>query len=128
MLRRKRMTTAQRRAFYEDKRGDNAYPICNLCSLPIRPGQDWEESHEGAPHALGGARTGIAHKRCNRLHGAKVVTPMVAKAKRQFDRHHDIWVSRNPLPGHKDDPRKRTLDGRVVDRVTGEPWRPGKRE
>lgn len=82
--------------------------------------------HEGAPDALGGKVVGIAHKRCNWLHGIKVITPMVAKAKREYDGHRGIKVSRNPLPGGKDDPlnRKRTVNGRVVDRTTGEPWRP----
>ena len=120
--RRKRMTTAQRRDYYVDACGENEYPTCNLCSFPIMPGQAWDVSHEGAPQALGGSKTGIAHRRCNAKDGAENVTPRVAWAKRQFDKHRGIAVSRNPVPGGRDDPWKRTMDGRVIDRVTGEPW------
>ena len=105
--------TAQRRAFYAQACGDGEYPNCNLCGLPARPGQKWDESHEGAPHALGGATTGIAHRRCNRRHGSEVVTPMVADAKRQYDKHRGIHVSRSPMPGGREVPRKRTMDERT---------------
>jgi hypothetical protein len=126
-LPRKRLTTTQRRALYETaesaaKAIGREHPACNLCPHPILPGQAWDESHEGAPHALGGTRTGIAHRRCNRIHGAAIVTPMVAKAKRTGDKFRDIKRARNPLPGGVDDPRKRTMGGEVVDRETGERW------
>lgn len=74
------------------------------------------------PHTFKGVATGVAHARCNLDYWAKVEAPMVAKAKRQYDRHRGIKVSRNPLPGGRDDPRKKTMDGRVVDRATGELW------
>ena|SRR5215468_4489616 len=120
---RRRLTTAQRRAFYKAAKGDNEYPTCNLCGRPVTVGQAWDVSHEGSPQALGGTKTGIAHRRCNREHGAKVVTPMVAKAKRGYDGHRGIAVPRCPMAGGRDDPRKRTIDGRVIDRRTGELWR-----
>ena len=123
MTRRKRLTTAERRAFYAEACGDNEYPPCNLCGLPIIAGQAWDVSHEGSPHALGGTKTGIAHRRCNREHGYRMVTPMVAKAKREYDGHRGIALSRYPMAGGRNDPRKRTIDGRVVDRKTGELWR-----
>lgn len=126
-FRRKRLSTKQRRALYEDaekeaRAAGRQHPICNLCPHPIMPGQDWDESHVGAPASLGGTDTGLAHRRCNRIHGAQVVTPMVAKAKREADKWRDIKRSRQPLPGGRDDPRKRTMGGTVVDRATGQRW------
>jgi hypothetical protein len=94
---RKRMSTAQRRDFYAEACGENEYPTCNICPFLVLPWHAWDVSHEGAPHALGGTKVGIAHRRCNRIHGAKVVTPMVAKAKRQYDKHRGIHVSRFPM-------------------------------
>ncbi len=126
-LRRDRLTTTQRRALYETAVDDaraagSEHPACNLCPHPILPGQLWDVSHEGAPAALGGTCTGLAHRRCNRIHGAEIVTPMVAKAKRTGDKFRDIKRTRNPLPGGRNDPRKRTMGGEVVDRATGERW------
>jgi hypothetical protein len=60
--------------------------------------------------------------RCNRIDGAKVVTPMIAALKRKYKFHRDMTVSRHPVPGGTQDPWMRTWDGRVLDRRTGEPW------
>jgi hypothetical protein len=120
---RKRRTTAERREFYEQARGGAEFPTCNLCPFVVLPGQKWVVSHAPVPHALGGTKTGVAHKRCNDEHWAKVEAPMLAKVGRQYDKHRGIHVSRSPMPGGKDDSRKRTMDGRVVDRRTGGPWR-----
>lgn len=123
----RRLTTTQRRTLYEKaveaaKDAGREHPACNLCPHPILPGQLWDESHVGAPKALGGTDVGIAHRRCNRIHGAQVVVPMVAKAKRTDDKFRDIKRSRNPLPGGRDDRIKRTLSGMLIDRATGEKW------
>lgn len=122
---RKRRTTAERRAFYEAAKGEAEFPACNICGLAVLLGHKWVESHMPVPHALNGTKTGVAHARCNLDYWAKVEAPMLAKVDRVYDRHRDIHVARNPLPGGRDDPlhRKRTLDGRVVDRRTGELWR-----
>lgn len=120
---RKRRSTAERRAFYEAARGDGEFPNCNICGRPVMPGQKWVESHMPIPHAHGGTDTGVAHKRCNAERWAKVEAPMLAKVNRQSDKHRGIHVPRCPLPGGRDDRRKRTMDGRVVDRATGEPFR-----
>ena len=123
----RRLTTTQRRALYETavaaaRAAGREHPACNLCPHPIRPGELWDVSHEGVPAALGGTVAQIAHRRCNRIHGATVVTPMVAKAKRTGDKFRDIKRARTPLAGGRDDPRKRTLAGEVVDRASGERW------
>lgn len=109
----------------EAGRGD--YPICNLCDLPVKPGQAWDESHDGTPKALGGTSVGVAHRRCNRWHGAKIVTPMVAKVKRQRRAYIGARVPRSIMPGSRADWRKVKINGDVVLRSTGEllrrkPW------
>lgn len=124
---RRRLSTTQRRALYDSavetaREAGKDHPDCNLCPHPILPGQLWDASHVGAPHALQGNDIGIAHRRCNRIHGAQIVTPMVAKAKRTGDKFLDIKRSRQPMQGGRDDPRKRTMGGVVVDRRTGERW------
>ena len=127
MTRRPRLSTTHRRALYNSaveaaKAAGREHPACNLCPHPILPGEFWDVSHEGVPAALGGTVVNLAHRRCNRIHGATVVVPMVAKAKRTGDKFRDIKRSRNPIPGGRDDPRKRTMGGEVVNRETGERW------
>jgi hypothetical protein len=118
---RKKMTKAQRRAFYNAARGDNDFPKCNLCGNWVLPCHTWVESHLPVPHAWQGTKTGVAHKRCNDLYWREVEAPMMAKANHQYDMARGIKVSRRPMRD-PDDPRKRTVDGRVVDRRTGELW------
>lgn len=94
-------------------------PTCNICGLPVRPGDDWDISHVGAPAALGGTSVGVAHRKHNREHGAKTVTPMVAKAKRQQRRHLGITgpgLSSRPLPGGRNSGAKKTFANGVVER------------
>lgn len=47
---------------------------------------------------------------------------VIAKSNHQRDRHLGIHSARNRLPGGREDPRKRTMAGVVVDRATGERW------
>lgn len=118
------MSKARRRAFYDAAKGDNDYPICNICCTWVLPGQRWVESHMPIPRAWKGTKTGVAHARCNAKRWREVEAPMMTKANHQYDMARDIDVSRNPLPGGRDDPRKRRMDGTVVDRATGQLWRP----
>lgn len=97
------------------------HPICNLCGLPVTPGQDWDESHGPTAKAFGGKRTQIAHRRCNREDGLEVKR-RADKSNRVRAKHTKSWRSDRPVPGGKRAPWKRTLDGRVIDRRTGEPW------
>ncbi len=115
-------STTKRQALYDRCCGENEFPLCNICGLPVTPGQDWDESHMPVPKALGGKQTGIAHRKHNREHGAAVITPMVAKCKRVRARHTRAWRPKHPMPGGKWDSRKRTMEGMVVDRATGERW------
>jgi hypothetical protein len=115
---RRGLSSTAREALYDRCRGENAFPICNIpgCGLPVLPHQDWDESHIGAPAAFGGTDTGVAHRKCNRDHGAQVVTPMVAKAKRGRQKFIGAWVSNYPMRGGRNDSIKRTMSGRVVKR------------
>jgi hypothetical protein len=119
---RKRMTTAQRREFYNAACGGNEFPMCNLCPQPVLPREEWVESHVPIPHAWNGKETGVAHKRCNDLYWQKVEAPRLAKARHQYDMARGIKVARNPVRGGRQDPWKRKMDGTVVDRETGKPW------
>ncbi|WP_439392379.1 hypothetical protein ACRQ5Q_22550 [Bradyrhizobium sp. PMVTL-01] len=116
---RRRLSSAQREALYERCRGTKDFPDCNICGLPITPGQAWDASHdpEDAPNVLRPRDAeGVAHARCNRLHGAQVVHPLVAKCDRIHRRHIGAHVSRFPLPGGRNSHVKRKIGGGVVER------------
>jgi len=121
-MNRRRMTQAQRRAIYDAAKGCNEFPKCNLCPHLVLPRHDWVVSHVPVPHAWEGREVGVAHKRCNDLYWRTVEAPMLAKARHQYDMARGIKVSRRPLPGGKDDPRRKKVAGPVVDRRTGELW------
>jgi hypothetical protein len=128
--RRSHLTNRQREELWDSEcakataQGRGEHPICNLCNEPVTvPGDRWHESHNPyLPRAIGGSSDGIAHERCNLHHGHKIATPQVAKAKRVRQKFIGAFRSSRPLPGGRDDPRKKTMDG-LVDRATGEPWR-----
>jgi hypothetical protein len=126
---RRRLSTRQREQLYEDEAakaiaaGRGHYPICNICSFPILRGREWDESHDPSkPRWLGGAVTGIAHRKCNRDHNHTTDTPLFAKNERMRKRDLDFKRSSNPLPGGRYDSIRKTMSGRVVDRSTGQPW------
>jgi hypothetical protein len=81
-------------------------------------GDAWDESHEpeGPPRCFGGTKTGVAHRACNRRHGAEVVRPLDAKATRNRQKHIGAFQTRHKLPGGRMDWRKRKVDGCVVAR------------
>lgn len=97
--------------------GKGEFPICNLCGRAVLPARQWDESHDPSlPRAWGGTATGVAHRKCNRLHGARVVVPQLAKTNRQWRANVGITgpgVSANPLPGGRNDRIKKKLNGRV---------------
>lgn len=117
---RHRLTASQREDLYDAevvkaiaaKRGE--FPICRLCDNPIGPGQKWADNHDKyLPHAIGGDRDGISHKRCNERWNNIHDTPLVAKVKRIRRKHIGAYQ-----------PRGKTIPGR---RFNGEPipsrWR-----
>lgn len=114
-----RFGTARRDALYQcealvaHKAGRGRVPICNLCDRPVTPDQAWDESHHpDQPRVFGGRSVGIAHLACNRLHGAQVVAPQVAKCERVRRRHLGIagpGLGQHPLPAGKRSPVTKTL-------------------
>jgi 5-methylcytosine-specific restriction protein A len=49
--------------------------------------------------------------------------PVIAKVKRQRDKSFGIRSTLQPLPAGRSSDLKKKMDGTVVDRRTGEPWR-----
>ena len=93
--------------------------LCNLCGMPVRCGDDWDESHVGAPAALGGVTVGIAHRRCNQQDNHQNITPMVAKTRRQKRKHLGIagpGLTDRPMPCGKRSKQKKTFRNGVVKR------------
>jgi 5-methylcytosine-specific restriction protein A len=99
---------------------------CHLCPVPIKRGDRWEVSHV-IPLELGGAdddaNRAPAHFKCHRWQTSMVDIPAIAKSKRIIKREHDLYRPRRPLPGGRDDTIRKRMDGTVVDRATGLPWR-----
>jgi hypothetical protein len=115
---RRRLSSSAREQLYDRCRGNEDVPTCNICQRPILIGESWDESHdpEGPPHCVGGTDTGVAHRTCNRRHGAQVVRPLDAKANRNRQKHIGAFQTRHKLPGGRTDWRKRKLSGEVVPR------------
>jgi hypothetical protein len=113
---RRRLSSTAREALYDRCRGAAEFPTCNICGQLVLVGDAWDESHhpEGPPRCFGGTETGVAHRTCNRRHGAEVVRPMDAKATRNRQKHIGAFQTRHKLPGGRMDWRKQKLDGSVV--------------
>lgn len=127
-----RISTTAREKLYDAEaakalaagRGD--LPICNICDCPINgKTQRWHVSHDPSkPRWLAGEVTGIAHERCNTLHNNQHDTPLYSKTRRQRQADIGARVARTrPLPGGRSDFLKKKMDGTVIDRRTGLPWR-----
>lgn len=127
---RRRLSSVARRALYEAETakarelGFGDLPICNICRSPIRPPGLWHVSHNPLlPAALNGLIDGIAHAKCNIDHARNFDVPLITKVKRIAEKHRDIHRPVIALPGGREDPRKRKMNGRVVSRENGELWR-----
>jgi len=113
---RRRLSSTAREALYDKCRGNKEFPDCNICGLPVDGTREaWDESHDpdGPPHCFGGTETGVAHRECNRRHGAEVVVPMDAKATRVRQNFIGASVSRFPMPGGRDSRIKKKIGGGV---------------
>jgi hypothetical protein len=89
---RRSLSSTAREALYDRCRGAAEFPTCNICDQLMLVGDAWDESHDpdGSPHCFGGTETGVAHRTCNRRHGAEVVRPMDAKATRNRQKHRGV--------------------------------------
>jgi hypothetical protein len=96
MPHRRRISTRDRAKIF-----DAAHGICHMCGLKIDAGQAWEASHR-IPLACGGAddmsNLSPAHKRCHRAHTAKVDAPMIAKVRRQGQKHMGATTKGPAIP------------------------------
>lgn len=124
--RRHRLSRKERRELWEAEAAKaveaelGEFPICNICDLPVHALQDWDQSHMPVAHSFGGVEFGIGHRRCNRLHGAQVVRPALAKSDRIRERHVNIrgeGLGRTPMDGGRRSPVSKTIEGRVVPRL-----------
>lgn len=118
MIHRPRLTPKQREHLYDievakslaAKRG--RFPLCQLCDLPITPGQRWHDNHDKyLPHAIGGQRDGISHERCNLDHARSVDVPLIAKVKRIRRKHIGAKINPHPMIGSKASGWKHRMDG-----------------
>jgi hypothetical protein len=118
----KRQTLWSREATNAYLDGRGRFPICNLCDLPVTPGQDWDESHAPEkPRCFGGRRVGIAHLRCNREHGAQVVTPAFAASNRKQQHHIGAdgpGLGKSPMRAGRRSQQSKTFRHGVVTRLT----------
>jgi hypothetical protein len=117
------MSSAHQREEVWKKAADagNGHVYCNLCRLEVFPGDDWDESHIGAPKALKGTSAGVAHHACNVEDNVTFVIPLVARAKRMWRHHYGVdgpGLGDNPLPGGRRSNVTKKLNGRVEPRLT----------
>lgn len=114
---RRPLTPTQRLKLFEAFQGR-----CVLCDRKIEAGEPWIDEHLRAL-GLGGTNAmdnrGPAHKVCADLktHGQDGDIARIAKAKRQKMRHIGVKTRKGPpIPGSKDSPWKRKMDGTLVRR------------
>jgi len=110
-----------REALAAHKAGRGPHPICPHCDLPVTTDQAWDEAHIGAPRCFGGKETGVGHMLCNRLDGAKNVTPAAAKARRVRMKHLGITgpgLGPHPLPAGRRSSISKSVSGPVKPRLT----------
>jgi len=114
---RKALTPTQRLKLFESFGGR-----CVLCDRKIEAGEPWIDEHLRAL-GLGGTNAaenrGPAHKACAdaKTFGKDGDLARIAKAKRVKMRHLGIRLRKGPpIPGSKDSPWKRKMDGTLVRR------------
>lgn len=80
-----RISARKREALFDEHKG-----VCHICHLPIDHGQSWEVSHP-IPLAIGGedgpSNWAPAHKRCHAERTAKIDARLIAKTRRQRQKH-----------------------------------------
>ena len=99
----------------------NSQGKCCSCKFKIDPGQSWDLDHI-IPRALGGSddpsNMQVLCRACHRNKTRHHDVPRIAKSKRQKARHLGARRSRAIIPGSRQSPWKRKMDGSVVRRTT----------
>jgi 5-methylcytosine-specific restriction protein A len=102
---------------------------CERCTAKLFPGNIIYDHR--IPDALGGEPTvencEVICRSCDR-EKTPADQRAIAKAKRVQIKHIGARIPRNTLPFGRNDLRKKTIAGLVVDRATGMPWRRGTRQ
>jgi hypothetical protein len=113
--RRRRLSTRERLDLFLAARGR-----CQRCSWSLTPGTRWEVDHV-IPLALGGRdATDNMQVLCSPCHGGKTRecdVPAIAKTARIRARQSGAWRTRRPMQGGRQSQWKKTIDGRVVERM-----------
>lgn len=120
MTRRRALTAKRRTEVFVAAGG-----VCHICGHKIDAmAERWEADHV-IPLAMGGEdeipNLQPAHEICHRQKKTPQDQAHIAKSKRMQQRAIGVKRTvRNPIPGSKGTRFKKTVDGRVVDRRTGE--------
>jgi 5-methylcytosine-specific restriction enzyme A len=113
--RRRRLSTRERLDLFLAARGH-----CQRCGWALTPGTRWEVDHV-IPLALGGRdATDNMQVLCAPCHGGKTRArdvPAIAKTARMRARHLGARLPQRPMPGGRHSRWKKTVDGRVVERM-----------
>lgn len=93
------------------------------CGCQLGPGNTFYEHVD--PSRISGrndlSNCATLTRTCWKLKTASYDLPVIARVRKREDRHRGI--KRAPsLPGNRSDPRRKKINGQVVDRGTGEPW------
>ncbi len=87
-----RLSARKLEAFFDEHGG-----ICHICRLPIERGQAWDRSHP-IPLAIGGSDTPDnwrpAHRKCHATQTAKIDAVLIAKTRRQRQKHLGVKPER----------------------------------
>lgn len=89
---RKHLSARKLEALFDEHNGE-----CHICRQPIRPGEAWDRSHP-IPLAIGGSDTpdnwAPAHRKCHAVQTAKIDAALIAKTRRQHQKHLGVKPER----------------------------------
>lgn len=128
MRKRREFSRAIKRGAWDRCQDSEGVARCELCTAPLTVGK-YRFDHT-QPDAFAGEPTlencKVLCSNCDYAKTYQRDLPAIRKADRVFDRFIGATPPTEfPLQGGREDRLKRKINGRVVLRATGEPWRPG---